>query len=39
LLDEHPTPLQWLGSALVLLGFLVHLLGGRLALSKPLTRA
>ncbi|MNZ89204.1 putative amino-acid metabolite efflux pump [compost metagenome] len=34
LLDEHPTPLQWLGSGLVLLGFVVHLLGGRLRLFK-----
>jgi O-acetylserine/cysteine efflux transporter len=31
LLDEHPTPLQWLGSGLVLLGFVVHLLGARCA--------
>ena len=34
LLDEHPTPLQWLGSGLVLLGFLVHLLGGRMRLFR-----
>ncbi|WP_236556344.1 MULTISPECIES: hypothetical protein [Aeromonas] len=37
LLDEHPTPLQWLGSGLVLLGFVVHLLGGRLRWFKPQT--
>ena len=35
LLDEHPTALQWLGSALVLLGFVVHLLGSRLRWFKP----
>ena len=39
LLDEHPTVLQWLGSALVLLGFVVHLLGGRLRWFKPQTAA
>jgi O-acetylserine/cysteine efflux transporter len=37
LLDEHPTPLQWLGSGLVLLGFVVHLLGGRLRWFKQET--
>lgn len=35
LLDEHPTALQWLGAGLVLLGFVVHLLGGRLRWFKP----
>ena len=34
LLDEHPTTLQWLGSGLVLLGFVVHLLGGKMKLFK-----
>ena len=35
LLDEHPNTLQWLGSGLVLLGFVVHVLGGRMTLFKP----
>ena len=34
LLDEPPTSLQWLGSGLVLLGFVVHLLGGKMRLFK-----
>ena len=37
LLDEHPTPLQWLGSGLVLLGFVVHLLGGKMRFLKTQT--
>ncbi|MNE45285.1 putative amino-acid metabolite efflux pump [compost metagenome] len=35
LLDEHPNTLQWVGSGLVLLGFVVHVLGGRMTLFKP----
>jgi len=37
LLGEHPTSLQWLGSGLVLLGFVVHLLGGKMRLFRVQT--
>lgn len=39
LLGEYPGPWQWLGSALVLTGFVIHLLGPRLLPQRRVSQA